>query len=144
MTRIAFIALLLLCSSAPALADTPASHHMSPGTPGVRTSMKPGYRRLSPQALHDALGHKHFLLINVHIPYQGQIAGTDRFIPFDTISRSSALPTDKSAPIVLYCRSGRMSAIAARALVARGYTHVSELSGGFDAWADAGYEVLQK
>jgi len=40
--------------------------------------------------------------------------------------------------VVLYCRSGRMSAIAARRLVRLGYRDVWELAGGMDAWQRQG------
>ena len=53
-------------------------------------------------------------------------------------------PKDKSAPIVLYCRSGRMSEIAARELARLGYKHVSHLSGGMNDWKSSGYELIQK
>ncbi len=143
MNRFVPIVLLILCPTA--LAASGSGHTMSASVPAARAHpTRPGYRQLSPQALRAALSHKNFLLVNVHIPYQGQIAGTDRLISFETIGRSRFLPANKNAPIVLYCRSGRMSAIAARTLVAKGYTRVSELTGGFNAWAEAGYPLLQK
>ena len=78
-------------------------------------------------------------LINVHIPYEGEIQGTDAFVPFNTITkRLNALPADRDAEVVLYCKSGRMSEIAARQLVKRGYTNVKQLRGGMIAWQRAG------
>ena len=91
------------------------------------------------------LEKKDFPLINVHIPYEGDVAGTDLFIPFDQVEANLAkLPTNKNARLVLYCRSGSMSAIAARALVKRGYTDVWNLEGGMIAWKQAGYPLGQK
>lgn len=81
-------------------------------------------------------------LINVHIPYEQHIEGTDAFIAFDSILESEELPTDLSAPIALYCRSGSMSARASADLVAAGYTNVIDLDGGMNAWAASGNTLL--
>jgi len=42
---------------------------------------------------------------------------------------------DKAKPIVVYCRSGRRSAVAKQALLAAGYTQVSDL-GGVSSWCE--------
>ena len=88
---------------------------------------------------------KNLTLINVHVPYAGEIEGTDLFIPFDqVIERAAELPADKSARVVVYCRSGRMSAVAARALIDLGYRDVWNLDRGMKAWQRAGYPLAQK
>lgn len=103
------------------------------------------FQTITTEALAQMLEHKDFLLVNVHIPYEGEIAQTDAFIPFDQIGENlGLLPTDKSAPIVFYCRSGRMSEIAAGELAARGYTNVSHVAGGMVEWVTGGHEVLNK
>ena len=80
-------------------------------------------------------------VVNVHIPYEGHIEGTDSFVAFDDIADWDGLPEDLSAPLVLYCRSGNMSAQATDTLETLGYTNVVDLDGGMNAWTDAGLEL---
>ncbi len=102
------------------------------------------YTRVTSAELNTMLKSKDFVFINVHIPFAGNIAKTDLSVPYDQITESAylvQLPTNKDAKIVLYCRSGRMSAIAAEALVKRGYTNIWELKGGMVDWEQAGYPI---
>ena len=104
------------------------------------------YHSVDAAGLKAMLQNKDFVFVNVHIPFEGDIAGTDLSIPYDQITAPgnlSQLPVDKDAKIVLYCRSGRMSALAAQDLVALGYTNIWDLAGGMVGWERAGYD-LQK
>jgi len=72
----------------------------------------PAFETITSAQLAERLNHKDFVFVNVHIPYEGEIEQTDAFVPFDDIGENlDLLPDDKSAEIVLYCRSGRMSEI---------------------------------
>lgn len=100
------------------------------------------YQNTTPDELNVMLKNKDFVFVNVHIPFAGNIADTDLFIPYDEIEQNlSNLPADKNAKIVLYCRSGRMSAIAAEKLVAFGYTNIWNLEGGMVDWEAAGFDL---
>ena len=102
------------------------------------------YTNVGPSQLDTMLRSKDFTLVNVHVPYEGEIASTDAFIPYDQIdARIAELPADTGAKIVVYCRTGRMSDIAARALVTRGYTNIWNLDGGMVAWEAAGLPLRQ-
>jgi phage shock protein E len=111
----------------------------NPGTTQVVTVPGGSYTEISVRGLQPALDNKDFLLINVHIPFEGDIPNTDLSIPYNQIGENlHLLPADKDAQLVLYCRSDRMSTIAARTLVSLGYTDVWNLTGGMVAWERAG------
>ncbi|MBI5405660.1 rhodanese-like domain-containing protein [Candidatus Kaiserbacteria bacterium] len=116
----------------------------------IKTMPAPGQAAVNFTALNSAqlatmLQQKNFFLVNVHTPYEGEIENTDAFIPYDKIADNlEKLPQDKNAKIVLYCRSGRMSEIAAQELARLGYTQVAHLSGGMISWKNNGYEIIKK
>jgi rhodanese-related sulfurtransferase len=101
------------------------------------------YTNVTAPLLRQMLDQKDFFFINVHVPYEGEIARTDSFIPYDQVEKQvRQLPARKEAKILLYCQSGRMSDIAARTLVRLGYTNLWHLKGGMVAWRQQGYPVL--
>ena len=102
------------------------------------------WTNITPDTLAGMLDAKDFTLLNVKTPYIGEIAGTDLYIPYsDLAARASQLPTDKGARIVVYCRSGNKSAIAAQTLVDLGYTNIDNLDGGMNAWTASGRQLVQ-
>ena len=104
--------------------------------PGKETK---GYFDVSSNRFVKMIDHKDFTLINTHIPYEGEIPGTDLLIPFNEIERHQAdLPDDKTTPIVVYCKAGPMGDTAAGKLVQMGYTHVIHFKDGMNGWEKAG------
>ena len=97
-----------------------------------------------PTSFETLLSNPAAVLINVHVPYEGEIAGTARFIAFDAIASDPELPLDKATPILLYCKTGNMSSIAAAALTNVGYTSVTELTGGMEAWQASGRTIVAR
>jgi rhodanese-related sulfurtransferase len=93
-----------------------------------------GYRTVMPAQLKAMLPHKDFFLLDVHVPEQKHIPGTDAFIDFRTIRQhTDLLPRDKTTKIVVYCLGDTMSRKAALDLIELGYTQVYDLLGG--TWA---------
>jgi len=133
-----FILLAALLAACSGSQDT-----QSDGKPGKRIAVSGGeYQDVSSVELKTMLENKDFVFVNVHIPFEGDIPNTDLSIPYDEISQHlDLLPADKDAKIVLYCRSDRMSMIAAEELVRQGYTNIFNLDGGFLDWEQQGFPI---
>lgn len=108
-------------------------------------TQKASYTTITVQQLNEMLQEKDFTLINVHIPYAGEIPHTDLFIPYNEIEQNAdKLPANKRVKLVVYCRSGSMSAIAAKRLVKLGYIRVYDVQGGMRSWQAAGYQLIME
>lgn len=99
------------------------------------------YKNITAKELKTMLdSNEKMFLVDVHIPEQEHITGTDLFTPFDTVGDNlGKFPEDKDAKIIVYCRSGNMSQDASAELINNGYTDVSNLEGGIYSWKAAGY-----
>ena len=135
---IGFLAVLSLLVAACGASPTPEGN-MAPA--GELTKNADGYTDISVEQLATMLESKDFTLVNVHIPYEGEISQTDLFVPFDEIADYQDQFPDKDASIVLYCRSDRMSTISSETLVGLGYTNIYNLVGGMVDWENAGLEL---
>ncbi len=101
------------------------------------------WTNVTPDRLAQMLQAKDFTLVNVKTPYIGEINGTDSYIPYDQLTaRAADLPKDKTARILVYCRSGAESALGAQTLLNLGYTDVWNLDGGMNAWQASGRALV--
>ena len=75
-----------------------------------------------------------FLLIDVRTPEEFRSGAIPKAIniAYDRLPEQPPA-ADRAAPIVVYCRSGNRSAIAAKTLAQMGYTNVSDF-GGINRW----------
>lgn len=108
----------------------------------TETSQGEAFARLDPAAFEERMASDGASVINVHIPYEGEINGTDAFIPYDQVIGDHRLPEDKTQEILLYCRSGSMSEETGAELIKVGYTKVAHLEGGMKAWQAAGRRLV--
>lgn len=99
---------------------------------------KPAVVKLvSPQEFANLAKDKNTFIVDVHTPEQTHIPGTDAIIAYDQIQENqSKLPEDKSTPILVYCRSGSMSAQASQEIAELGYPNVYDLEGGTNAYKE--------
>jgi rhodanese-related sulfurtransferase len=104
------------------------------------------YQTLTIDAFADILANHadDYTIINVHIPYEGEIEGSDANVAYNDLDALTAALPDKNAPIILYCRSGNMSRQASQALLERGYTQVWDVLGGMIAWQESGRELVNR
>lgn len=131
------IALLLLAACAPQAPQT------------APAASDEGFQNLEPQQVQELLGKKEELglfVLNVHTPYEGELGKTDAIIQdWENIAaHTDKLPLNKSTPVLVYCRTGRMSLSAIKQLKTLGYTNLYHLKGGMKAWDAAGLPVINK
>ena len=102
---------------------------------------KPDYlEMISSDQLQEIMKSDDIFLVDVHVPKQRHIKGTDLFIPYNEVEKHAGkFPEDKNTAIYLYCEGGPMGNAAARTLHELGYQNLFNLKGGAKAWARAGY-----
>jgi rhodanese-related sulfurtransferase len=103
-----------------------------------------GYERISVETLAEMMETRResFLLVNTHIPFEGNLPTTDLSVPYnETTQQLNLFPANKDSEIVLYCMNDPMSLIAADQLVTAGYTNLKVLVGGMNAWQSAGFTL---
>ncbi|MGL5206041.1 MAG: rhodanese-like domain-containing protein [Acidaminococcaceae bacterium] len=96
-----------------------------------------GYQRITPVVVKERLdkGEK-LIIVDVRTKeeYDGGHIPNSLLIPHDEMeARASALLPDKNVAIIVYCRSGRRSEIAAKSLIKLGYTNVADM-GAISDW----------
>ncbi|MCG2787785.1 MAG: rhodanese-like domain-containing protein [Anaerolineae bacterium] len=135
MFRNIHVALLSLLVSMIALTACQAAK-----STGTEVKVEGGsYRLVTVSELQTMLENKDFVLVNVHIPWQGDISQTDLRLPYDEIEQNlNQLPPEKDAKILVYCLTSGMAKKAVATLLAQGYTNLWMLEGGTTSWEEAG------
>jgi rhodanese-related sulfurtransferase len=128
-------ALIILLISAFVLAGCQSAKE-----PGAEIKTDAGsYRLISATELQTMLENKDFVMVNVHIPWQGNIPQTDLRLAYDQIEQNLAqLPQEKDARILVYCLTSGMAKKAVGTLLSQGYTNLWMLDGGTTSWEEAG------
>lgn len=91
------------------------------------------------------LEDKDFTMINVHIPWQGDIPQTDLRLAYDQIEKNlDQLPQEKDTKILVYCLTSGMAKKAIGILLNSGYTNLWMLDGGTTAWVELGLSLIKE
>jgi rhodanese-related sulfurtransferase len=99
---------------------------------------------VTPQQVHELQVKRDpaLFVLDVRSPEEfaaGHVPGAVN-VPYDQVgSRLAEIPKDKD--VVLYCRSGRRSALAADVLEKNGYEHLQLMQGDMPGWEKAGLPV---
>jgi len=108
-------------------------------------SIKDSVKEIAPQDVHTLLKNpENFILIDVrednewHEGHLPQAIHLSRGILECNIEQK--VP-DTEKRIILYCRSGSRSALAANSLEKMGYTKVQSMKGGFMDWVKGNYPI---
>ena len=108
----------------------------------ARTSSEDKLKTIEPTSLKNLLDKQEVVLIDVRelgehkrekIPGSIQVSLSN----FDP----KQIPTAEGKQLVLHCQTSNRSAQAAQKLFAAGYSEVTHLHGGLNAWKAAGYKT---
>ena len=96
-----------------------------------------GYQKITAAAVKSRLDKgEQLIIVDVRTKeeYDGGHIPKSLLIPYDEIEvKAASLLPDKNAAIIVYCRTGRRSEIAAKSLLKLGYTNVADL-GAISDW----------
>lgn len=95
---------------------------------------------IDPATLKRQLEQQRVTLIDVREPveFAGEFIPGAQLIPLSKFD-PRAIPPLEETTLVLYCRSGSRSMQAAQKLLAAGFSQVTHLEGGIEAWKQSGY-----
>ena len=127
------IAVIAFVSFATGCASPPATKSGMPAT----TASGGTYQKITPATVKERLDKGEKLIV-VDVRTQDEYASghiaKSLLLPYDEIEKKAAnLLPDKSGAIIVYCRSGNRSKIAAETLIKLGYTNVADM-GGISDW----------
>ena len=113
------------------------------GTASKHTQLLAHTARITPADLAETLeGDDAPLVLDVRQPGEWDAGHVEHalHVPLGQLeARIEEVPADRD--LVVMCKSGYRSSIAASLLARNGRTRVQDLVGGFDAWSEAGHPV---
>lgn len=123
-------------SPTPASSSDPSSSSLSSSVATDPSSAPVAvYKKITAKEAKEMMGQDGAIVLDVRTPEEfqtGHIAGALLIPDTEIADKAPDLLPDKSAVILVYCRSGRRSALASQALVQLGYWNVYDFGGIID------------
>ena len=140
---------VLLLAGAMSVACTTIATAGEPAATTAVSAPAPAAVAVAPMSQEALLEHQsshpdHLFVLDVRTPQEyaeGHVPGAVNVPQEQLASRLAEVPKDKD--VVIYCRSGRRSALAADVLAANGYSRLSHLEGDMNAWVAKGRPVAK-
>ncbi len=111
------------------------------------TGQLSGVRRIGPAQLTALINRDNALVIDLRPAAdfdKGHIAGAKNVQMSQFDPENKQLAPAKALPVVLVCKAGESAGNAAKRLRKAGFTHVSVLEGGVQAWQSADLPLVKK
>jgi phage shock protein E len=136
-----YIVMLLVLSSllVGCATPTPTAPPLASAT-AVQSAVLPA--DVTPKMVEDLRAAGEIVIIDVREPDEfatGRIPGATLIPLGELANRTNEVPTD--VPVVMVCRSGNRSSQAVQLLQKAGFTNIHNMTGGMNAWNEAGYLV---
>lgn len=105
-------------------------------TSGGESKMENSYEQITPAEAKEIMDEENgYVILDVRTQEEYDDAHIDGAIllpDYEIVAKAESILKDKNQLILVYCRSGRRSKLAASELVSLGYTNVKEFGGIID------------
>lgn len=104
------------------------------------------FTQLSAPAFSDAVAQGGAVLLDVRTPEEyaaGHIDGATNLNFYDPAFAGELAALDRNQPYLIYCQSGNRSGQTVERMRSLGFTNVTELAGGINAWNAAGMPLVR-
>ena len=118
----------------------------APRAPEHRGTVETVYRELTAKEAKELIERGEVLVLDVRTPkefHDGHLKGA-KLIPVQQLDgRASEIEEHEDKDILLYCRSGNRSTVAAEILRRRGFRRLHNMRHGIRGWLREGYEIIR-
>jgi phage shock protein E len=146
MKRIILVLAIFVILALAACTAGPAAPAPAPAPVATQVATKVDVTQFGPNVdvatVNSLLGRDDVVILDVREQSEydaGHIPGVTLIPLNDVPNRLNEIPKDK--PVIVTCRSGNRSGQATDFLRQQGYTNVHNMTGGINAWQQAGYAV---